>query len=196
MDCLDPTPTFTVSPTVTRTGTPTYTRTATATFSRTVTPTPTYTVSVTSTYTSTPTPTFTRTGTATVTKTITPTVQNTATFTMTPTQVPDTQAVNNVVPFPNPIQPAAGTNISFSFVLNRLDFDSIGIKIYTTSSRLIRDTSFPKGDTHIVNNERMLLYDTGAYLTGLSNGVYYYYLYAKKGSEVTRSKIEKILIIK
>jgi len=191
MDCLNPTPTFTVTRTVTRTSTPTPTFTVTSTSTRTVTPTPTFTATVTFTFT------FTRTGTPTITLTITPTSQNTNTFTPTPTKVPDTQAINNVVPYPNPAVPGAGTVISFDFVLNRLDYESIGIKIYTAAYRLIRDTSFQKGDMHILN-DRTLRYDTAPYLSKLSNGVYFYYLYAKakNGTEVTRSKIDKIIIIR
>ena len=190
MDCLNPTSTSTATPTVTRTSTPT------PTFTRTGTPTSTFTLTVTATRTATPTSTSTRTGTPTFTRTVSPTSQSTPTYTPTITPTwPDTQAVKNVVPYPNPIQPGTGVNISFSFSLNRLDYDSIGVKIYTSASRLIRDTEVSKGDVSIVN-DHILTYDTGKYLTGLSNGVYYYFLYAKKGGEITRSKIDKIIILK
>jgi hypothetical protein len=99
------------------------------------------------------------------------------------------------VPYPNPVKPGIGVYISFIFDLNRTDYESLGIRIFTASSRLIRDTNFPKADANIVNN-RILRYDTGKYLMGLSNGTYYYYLYAKKGGEVTRSRIDKFIIIK
>lgn len=87
-------------------------------------------------------------------------------------------------------------SVYFGFNISQTDCDRIGIRIYTSASRLVRETAFTGGEmTYFINN-RFIAYDTAKYLSGLSNGVYFYFLYAVKGGVETRSKIDKIIILK
>ncbi|HRU38462.1 MAG TPA: hypothetical protein P5511_01195, partial [Candidatus Goldiibacteriota bacterium] len=162
---------------------PTFTVTATGTFTRTVTNTPTYTSTVTSTFT----------------RTASPTAQNTATFTrtvtLTPTITPSVQEVKDLVPFPNPAQPQNRTDMTVSFNVNQKDCDAIGMKIYSSSLRLIKviepDSSQVQG---MIDSGRFIY--SARELDGLANGTYYYVLYVKQGTKETRSRVDKIVILK
>jgi hypothetical protein len=142
-----------------------------------------------------PTPTFTRTVTPTSTRT--PTSASTPTLTYTPT--PEKQEIKDLQPYPNPVNPAkapAGTiAMRIAFNINQTDVDIISIRIYTASYRLIRETVYKDVAKTIIVSQRY--FDIAAdTLKGLANGTYYYYITADKGGKVTRSKVDKIVILK
>jgi hypothetical protein len=146
--------------------------------------------------TDTPTATVTQTAISTPTFTYTATLQaqNTATVTATSTATPDTQAIKNLLPYPNPVY-ASASEIYFGFTLNQKDCDTIGLRIYTVSARLIREVDYSGAakDTILANGR--LRYTTDNF-RGLANGTYYYFIYAVKNKVETRSAIDKIVILK
>ncbi|HRU39375.1 MAG TPA: hypothetical protein P5511_05815, partial [Candidatus Goldiibacteriota bacterium] len=139
-----------------------------------------------------PTPTVTQTRTATPANTATRTVTIAPTYTATPSE----QGITDLKPWPNPINPGGtGTEGFIDFKINQKDPENIGIRIYTSSSRLIREIKYDQGSTNLLVNAGRFRYNIQT-LEGLSNGTYYYYLYVQKGGKETRSKIDKIVIIK
>jgi hypothetical protein len=124
-------------------------------------------------------------------------VTTTPTFTPTPSKTPDTQAITEVLPYPNPVDPAdpAVTQVFISFKINQENPDAIGLKIYTSASRLIRNVRVTGPAAINIAKNRIFNYGK-AELNGLSSGVYYYYLYAEKGGVITRSRIDKLMVLK
>jgi hypothetical protein len=152
-----------------------------------VNPTATFTVTMTV------TPAVTNTG----TPTFTPASQNTATYTPTAsatyTETPATQAIKDLRPYPNPY--TSGAEIYFGFTLDQKDCTGIGLRIYTAASRQIREVLYEgPAMTTIINNGRIRY--TSDNFDKLATGTYFYYLYAVKNKVETRSKIDKIIIIR
>ncbi len=185
-----PVNTSTNTPANTATNTPVNTATNTpadtATFTRTNTPVDT------ATFTKTNTPVNTATGTYTPTSTITKTLLPTATVTYTST--PDTQAVDGLKPHPNPYNPKKG-DLLIGFRVARPDVDSITIKVYTSGQRLIRSVTLNQAQSIIAMNIGYIGCKADLFKS-LSNGTYYYMIIAKKGGTETKSKIDKIIILK
>jgi hypothetical protein len=183
--------------------TATLTFTAAATSSNTVVPTATGTF--TGTRTVTPLNTATRTDTGTFTRTRTSTPVNTITITQTvflsptptntPTIQPERQAITDLLPFPNPVNPLVSAYLYIGFTAARIDSDSIKLKIYTSGQRLVRTVEYKGTDAqNILIASRFRC--EAAELSGLANGTYYYMLTAEKAGEVARSKVDKIVILK
>ena len=144
-----PTRTGTCTATITPTRTTTGTRTPTSTDTPVLSPTPTFTItetfSATETHTSSPTttitPTFSITETITVTKTATvsQTPSSTSTITQTPTVTPEISlySENEMMVYPNPFNERMQV-----FLRNDSGADSVEIKIYTVSLRLVCGEEF------------------------------------------------------
>ena len=116
---------------------------------------------------------------------------------MTPTYTatPAAQAIENLKPYPNPVYP--GTNqVNFRFTLNQKDCDRIGLRIYTASYRLIREVVYENPALATIINNGLIMYSTTDNFKGLANGTYYYFIYVEKNKVETRSRIDKIIILK
>ena len=127
------------------------------------------------------------------------TSQNTPTFTrtvtMTPTETPEIQAIDDLLPYPNPYDPSGGGDMTFGFTVGQNNCDAIGLKMYTASYRLVRKAMCGAAEKNSASNRKRI--ELKAYeLGGLANGTYYYYIYSEKGGVVTRSRIDKIVIMK
>jgi hypothetical protein len=187
------TSTFTSTPTITLTGTET--DTATITTSPTNIPadtaTMTYTATLTLPPTKTITPSVTNTATATSSTTESPAFTATATLTITRTTVEasDKAKISGEFVFPNPVNGAAGLNLSFKLSAKA---DKIVLRLYSTSMRLIREKSISGltsgHNVAAVNN---------SFLKDLSSGAYYYVLEVFTGASITdRSRIGKVIILR
>ncbi len=203
----------TTTSTYTITLTPSKTQTATATASKTSTATVTYTqasgftpgfvrgggnggvselslgvyhVENTATAMSTPTVTATWSYSEWLTASVSLTYTNT--ITMTPTPVISALGVQNVIPYPNPL--TKGDVISLSYFLPTSDVDSVTIRIYTISARLIKVIgNCPKA--YGTNSIMWDVKDANGF--GLSNGLYFYSVEVVRGSSHVR-KAGKIAI--
>jgi endo-1,4-beta-D-glucanase Y len=181
--------TFTNTPVDTATNTPVNTATNTFTSTFTATPTGTYTKTSTNTPSNTPVNTSTNTPVDTATNTTIPTV--TATFTITPV----TQVIDKLKPYPNPYNPALGNSLRIGFNVGRTDVDSIRIKIFTSGQRLIRNIVFDQSEAvDAVKNGYVEC--TADAFKSLSNGTYYYRISAINNGSESKSKIDKIIIMK
>ena len=189
--------TQTHTPTDTPTNSATATQTHTFTFTNTYTHTPTYT----NTFTHTPTHTYTQTYTmtATYTHTHTHTPENTAThtYTYTPTPEPTKEVleINDVITYPNPYNPDTGTGVTITFDITRTDVDRLSLRIYTTSSRLVRESVFEGTALEYIVNNKKFEYTLGGF-DRLANGIYFYVLTADREGETVRSDIGKIVVLR
>jgi endo-1,4-beta-D-glucanase Y len=185
-----PVNTATNSPVNTSTNTPVNTATDT------MTNTPVNTVTDTPTFTPTYTPTFTATNTQTNTpaNTATNTPADTATITVTSTPTVAVPGISGLKPYPNPYNPTKGFDLYIAFSLGQ-PADTITIRIYSESQRLIRVVKFTGSDATAAINKGYIAV-TSASFTGLANGMYYYRITAEKDGTVTKSKIDKIIILK
>jgi hypothetical protein len=136
-----------------------------------------------------PTATYTSTSTA---PTATQTIINTS-----PTPAPVSVQITGLLAYPNPLNPAIYSNLIFTFNVNQPAnaIDEIGLRIYSSSYRLIREAVYSGADKDNILNSRRLIYASDN-LIGLANGSYYYYIYAVQNGKETRSKINKLIIIK
>jgi len=183
----------------------TLTETATTKASATLTATSTNTPADTPTASSTPnvqssmTNTQTETASATVTATNiieTSTLTPTPAITSSPTAVPaGALTIGPVKPYPNPINPAIAPVLKIAVNITPDDIDSITLKIYTVSYRLIREEVFDGEDAQETAASGILEYDSSN-LEGLSGGTYYFVVIVKKGRETAVSKIDTIIILK
>ena len=114
----------------------------------------------------------------------------TAVVTPTPTagRVLEIPAEKPVIAFPNPYTQGDG-EIRISFSITK-DADSINIRMYTVSGRLVR--SFDLGSTG--RGEVSVSIDKSK-LSGLAKGVYFYKIRARAGSEKAESLPQKLLIL-
>ena len=181
----------------THSATPTVTRTHTA-----VPPDSTFTATATVTNTViilTNTPSRTATPTSTATRTNTP-VPPTATFTATATRTPvvtatptagrilEIPAVKPIIAYPNPFT-QGDSAISIKFTVTK-DTDSVNIKLYTVSGRLVRSIDLGSSG----RGEVTVTVDKGK-ISGLAKGVYYYVIRARAGAEKAESLPQKLLIL-
>ncbi|HRQ44901.1 MAG TPA: GH116 family glycosyl hydrolase [Candidatus Goldiibacteriota bacterium] len=205
-------PTLTFTDTPTETGTPTHTftssytntatntHTSTATYTNTLTHTYTNTATFTSTHSQTPsytaslteTPVFTQTYTFTYTSTNTPVFTATPTYTRVPA---DKQQITEVLPYPNPFNPALYNYIRISFKIAQPDTKRLALRIYSSSYRLIREVAYEQAALTQIVNRGYIQYES-KHLESLSNGTYYFVLIAGGQGDETRSKVEKMIIIK
>ena len=140
------------------------------------------------------TPSFTRTSTPTVTNTAVNTATRTATITLTPTITPSVQEIKDLKPWPNPVNPGTGT-AAVDFTINQADPDKIGMRIFSVSFRLVRDIYLEGAEAQSAARNGRLTYNSCA-ISGLSNGMYYYYIYAVKDNKETKSTADKLMIIR
>jgi hypothetical protein len=108
---------------------------------------------------------------------------------------PSEQGIDGLIIYPNPFSPVRDAVLNFSFTLRQKDCDIIGIKIYTTSLRKIRDEKIGGADKDAaINNARISLqsYKFGDF----ANGVYYYYIYTEKQHIITRSEVDSLIILR
>jgi non-lysosomal glucosylceramidase len=195
-----PTHTHTSSNTNTATNTNTVTDTATNTATDTVTHTNTYTATFTATYSQTPsytsslteTPVFTQTHTFTYTATETPVFTATPTYTKVPA---DKQEITEVLPYPNPFNPSRYNYVRISFKIAQPDTERLSLRIYSSSYRLIREVSYERDALTQIVNRGYIQYES-KHLETLSNGTYYFVLLAGEQGDETRSRVQKIIIIK
>ncbi len=178
----------------TRTTTPTNSQLPTTSY----TPTRTITSSWTQTVTSSQTPSASATDTVDMTPTLTVTVlaslQPTISFTATPDSNQQ-QAIDNVVIYPNPINPDKDDYCRVTFKIYNKNIDKLTASIYTSGYRLIKEI--------ILNNEQAISAANNGFmdieikdLKTLSNSVYYYYIKIQQKDIVFKSKIEKIIILR
>ncbi len=200
--------TNTITPTATMTRTPTFTITDTIS-SNTPTITPTHTPTWTITLTATPTrtrtytatPTWTRTLTATPARTGTPTNTpvDTATYrvtrTLTPTVTPTAQEITDVRPHPNPVNPVKDKEVRIGFKIAQTDIDKIIIRIYTSGYRLIKEVREEGAAAVLIATQGYIRIETKE-LQSLANGTYYFYIKTERKGEISRTKIEKLIILK
>jgi len=200
--------TITVTPTSTATvsATPAISATCTITASSTQTGTPSAALSG----TPTPTPSVTMTQTAnismtfTMTPTLTPTITQTntpvppgSTMTNTPTLPPaGPPAIGPIVPYPNPINPVI-TPLKIMVNVTPNNIDSITLRIYTASYRLVREETFEGTGQNVAQAAGGVVLTCGMNtLGGLSSGTYYYIVTAQKGGVKARSKADTVIILK
>jgi len=174
---------------------------ATSTSSRTFTPVPptltftktrTNTATAPFTFTHTPTNTFTQTFTNTFTNTYTATTIPSATYTPTPTNTPippdaKEQEIKDVFVYPHPYE-AKADSLKIKFTLKKRTSE-VRLKIYSSAFRLIREVEIGKAlyaGTHVGEIK-------AAQMRQLANGTYYFVI---MDSEGTRSKADKIIILK
>ncbi len=181
--------------TFTHTGTNTYTNTPvppTATSTASNTSTRTYTQTPTNTMTRTPTHTFTNTYTYTHTETVVPSSTNTYTFTatITPTPTPSDakeQEIKDILLYPHPYDAKNG-NLKIKYTITKRA-QSVKLLIYSSAFRLIREVEIGMelhAGTHIGEVK-------SSQIKTLANGTYYFVV---KDSEGTRSKADKIIVLK
>ena len=201
-DTISETNTMTNTATPTLTNTPINTSTNTVTLSATETNTPTLTQTSTKTWTATYTQTVTLTNTLTASATYTvPGATLTATNIIeTITQTPTTVAtgaltIGPVKPYPNPINPFITQYLKIAVDITPTDIDSITLKIYTVSYRLIREEIFEGTAAQVIAESGILEYNSSN-LEELSDGTYYFVVIVKKGGETAVSKIDTIIILK
>jgi hypothetical protein len=108
---------------------------------------------------------------------------------------PDTQGIDNLTAYPNPFNPGEDPVLYFGFTVKQKDCDSIGIKIYTSALRKIRDEKMGGADKDAaINNARIGLQ---SYKLGdIAGGAYYYYIYTEKQGIITKSKTGILLIVR
>lgn len=191
------TQTPTQSPIVSPTDTPAGTLTNTPVETVTNTPTMTFTMTSSATSTNLPTGTYTATATNTGTNIViaTSTYTFTQTATLTPTVTPSAQEIVSVKPYPNPILPGTA-EVFFEFTLAQKNIKTIGVRIYTPAFRLIREAVYEQAAKDLIVNAGRLRYDASNF-TGMARGGYYYYLYVISDNNVmTRSKTDKIIILR
>ncbi|MEI7542819.1 MAG: glycosyl hydrolase family 18 protein, partial [bacterium] len=186
--------TFTITSTATQTNTYTITSTVTQTNTQTITMTNTP-YAGTPTQTSTPQPTSTSVNTMTKTPTVTNTsvVIITPTYTNTPQAEPTTQAfkINDLLAYPNPYNPVAG-NLLVDFVLTK-NIIKLQYKIFTVAGRLIRTDQVA---INLAAGKQTVAFSKGIFET-LSQGVYYYVISVTSDSgETTKSKIDKVILLR
>ena len=177
--------------------------------------TPTMTLTVMNTAVLTATGTKTAVNTVTLTRTVTAvmtavnTLQNTAiatavntpSFTPTPdaaiaTPTPDRQYITEVVSYPNPVNPFNFSGITIRFNIGRTDVDRFTFNMYTSGYRLVRRISMAAGAALQQDLKQGYITCPASNLMPLSGGIYYYVIEAQTGNKTTRSKVEKILIIR
>jgi hypothetical protein len=143
-----------------------------------------------------PTTTPTTVSTAMPTSTQSPVPAITPTFTPTYSPTPGTQGITGLLAYPNPFNPLTSAELRVQFTINQNNADKIAIRIYTASYRLIREEIWASAAKDVILNRGYVSY-TSDHLQNLANGVYFYYLYATgaDGKE-TRSKIDKVIILK
>ena len=195
-----PTETYTHTFTDTQTQTPTETETIPDdTPTETNTHTHTHTFTQTSTYTHTHTYTETPTDIQTPenTYTYTPTYTNTPEFTNTPTPEPTKEEleITDAIFYPNPYNPDSGASPKFSFKITRTDVDSVSIRIYTSSSRLVREAVFEGDARAYILNTKEIDYP-GFGFESMANGIYFYVIAAGYEGEVIKSKIGKMILLR
>ncbi len=193
------TPTWTITLTATPTRTRTYTATCTSTPTFTFTSTPTMTRTFTMTYTATPTWTRTLTATPTMTGTPTNTPVDTATYTvtrtLTPTVTPTAQEITDVKPYPNPVNPVKDPQVRIGFKIAQTDIDKIIIRIYTSGYRLIKEVREEGTAAVLIATQGYISIETKDIQT-LANGTYYFYVKSERKGKSSRSKIEKLIVLK
>ncbi len=173
---------------ITATDTLTATRTDTVTMTLTNTPTASSTFNVQSSKTNTATETASATLTATniiETSTVTPTQAATGTL-----------KIWRVKPYPNPYNPGTGIPLNIAVNVTSVNIDSITLKIYTTSYRLIKEQVFEGSYIQQVSDGLVVLQYDSSNLSNLSSGTYYYVVIADKGGVKARSKYDAIIILK
>jgi len=69
------------------------------------------------------------------------------------------------------------------------------MRIYSVSFRLVRDIYLEGAEAQSAARNGRLSYNSRA-ISGLANGMYYYYVYAVKDNKETRSTADKLMIIK
>src|ERR1035437_5975352 len=198
------------TPQITVTYTMTYTTTGTKTQTSTITPTQSKTPQLTATYTMTVTPTYSFTPTSTMT--ITPTVTGTTGASSTATQsfdadtfsptVTSTQAgailtatpsvikIRQVLPYPNPYNPANG-DFSIAVDVNR-GTSKMTFKFYTTGFRLMREYTSAQGR---LAGTDILRINSGLF-SGLAKGLYYYVINAEDAEKgtIVWSKVDRLIL--
>jgi hypothetical protein len=108
---------------------------------------------------------------------------------------PSEQGIDSLIIYPNPFNPARDAVLNFGFTLRQKDCDVIGIKIYTAGFRKIRDEKFQGPDKDAaINSARISL--QGYKIGNVADGAYYYYIYVEKQGVITRSKVDKLIILK
>jgi hypothetical protein len=143
-----------------------------------------------------PTPVSTAVSTSTRTPTATNTPVSSPTTTPTIGATPNTQGITDLLPYPNPFNPLVYPELRVQFTINQRNPNKIGIKIYSASYRLIRAEEWTAADVNTIVNNGYVSYTTD-HLQNLANGAYYYYLYATgQDGKTTRSKVDKIIILK
>jgi len=213
-------PTLTITSLNTPTNTPTYKPSASATW-RVVSATSTETATTNASATCTVTESATLTETSTNTPAGTPTESSTfnvqSSMTNTPTETPSAMltainiigtitqtptpattgvlTIGPVKPYPNPINPLITPYLKIAVNITPNDIDSITLKIYTVSYRLIKEETFEETDAQEIASSGILEYSSSN-LTGLSEGIYYFVVIVKKGGETAASKIDAIIILK
>ncbi len=192
---VESTPTVTSTFTQTLTPSTTYTNTQTFTISQTPTPSATKTATLTFSQTVTSSQTLTSSTTATITNTLsascTPTQTGTVTLTSTLTPTPsDILQIVEHCPYPNPVKYSK----QIMLYMRMTDVpDNLTVRIYTLSIRMVRsiyltDLNGSSNLQGVINNGiAQYAYTLPLDLkdgqgNALSNGVYYYWVEAKKGS--------------
>lgn len=94
-----------------------------------------------------------------------------------------------ITAYPNPYTKTDGT-LSVAFTITR-EADSVNIKIYTVSGRLVRSI-----DTGPVGRGDVEAFIPKSQIDGLARGVYFYRIWARSGAEKAVSSPQKIVILK
>ena len=138
-----------------------------------------------------------KTNTATETANATLTATNISeTITQTPTPVAaGTLTIGPVKPYPNPINPLITPYLKIAVNITPVDIDSITLKIYTVSYRLIREETFEGTEAEEIAESGILEYDSSN-LADLSDGTYYFVVIVEKDGVKVTSKIDAIIILK
>jgi hypothetical protein len=142
-------------------------------------------------YTAVATNTYTYTATATYTFTVAPTV------TYTPTAAPTdtTLRVVDIMPYPNPFNPLKQDKVTFKFTVTQKNVDRLSLRVYTTSSRLVKEVVYEQSALAVMVKAGKIPVDAGVF-KNLANGSYYYVVIVTQNGKEVRSKIDKLVVIK
>jgi len=119
----------------------------------------------------------------------------TYTRTITPTLRP-TPALENMRPYPNPYNPVKDGDLKIGINISQADTKKITLKIYTTGYRLIKQITVDKPIKVLQIATQGYINIKAADLITLSNATYYYYIVIKNQNSETKSKVEKLIIMK